>query len=251
MEKLVQVSNLTKVYGKRNEAQVKALAGLDLTVNSGEFVVIMGASGSGKSTLLNILATLDKPTSGQVLINGQDVTTLKKNKLAQFRGRELGFVFQDFNLLENLTVKENIALPLNLQNQRSKKIDAAVVKIAQQLGIDDLLAKYPAQLSGGQKQRVAAARAMVHQPEILLADEPTGALDSNSTKDLMKLLADLNASGKTLLMVTHDPYSASFGKRIIFIRDGKIASELTRGTYERHVFYERLLEHLGTFDEVK
>lgn len=208
----------------------------------------MGASGSGKTTLLNILSTLDKPTTGRVEINGKDISNLNKNAMADFRGKEIGFIFQDFNLLENLSVRENIALPLSLQNYPVKKINPLVEKVANRLEIADLLDKYPAQLSGGQKQRVAASRALVHEPAILLADEPTGALDSKSARELLTTMEELNEQGVTTLMVTHDPFSASFGKRIIFIKDGKIDSELAKGNKERKDFYQELIDKLGTLE---
>ncbi|MCT7689244.1 MAG: ABC transporter ATP-binding protein, partial [Lactobacillus crispatus] len=178
----------------------------------------------------------------------KDISNLNKNAMADFRGKEIGFIFQDFNLLENLSVRENIALPLSLQNYPVKKINPLVEKVANRLEIADLLDKYPAQLSGGQKQRVAASRALVHEPAILLADEPTGALDSKSARELLTTMEELNEQGVTTLMVTHDPFSASFGKRIIFIKDGKIDSELAKGNKERKDFYQELIDKLGTLE---
>ncbi|KRL63370.1 ABC transporter ATP-binding protein [Lactobacillus psittaci] len=245
---LLDVKNVTKVYGKKGQKQFTALNGISFTAEKGEFLVIMGASGSGKTTLLNILSTLDKPTQGQVLINGKDTSRLSKNEMADFRGQEIGFIFQDFNLLENLNVRENIALPLFLKSLSAKRIDPLVEKVAKRLDISELLDKYPSQLSGGQKQRVAASRALVHEPAILLADEPTGALDSKSARELLTTMESLNQQGVTTLMVTHDPFSASFGKRIIFIKDGKVDSELTKGEKSRGVFYEELLAKLGTLE---
>ncbi|KRO10570.1 ABC superfamily ATP binding cassette transporter, ABC protein [Paucilactobacillus hokkaidonensis] len=185
---IVFVKDLYKKYGGKNTASYEALKGINFEVNEGEFVGIMGASGSGKTTLLNLIATLDRPTSGTIEINQRDISTLKKNQLSDFRAQELGFIFQDFSLLENLTAAENIALPLTLTNTKKNKIDDAVEQVAQKLSIEGVLQQYPAQLSGGQKQRVAAARALVHQPKLLLADEPTGALDSQSARDLLELL---------------------------------------------------------------
>ena len=234
MTKVVQVDNVTKVYGKRDEKKYEALKGITFDVEQGEFVGIMGASGSGKTTLLNILSTLDKPTSGKVLINGRNITDLNKNQMADFRGQEIGFIFQDFNLLDNLTNRENIALPLSLQNVKSREIEPKVDKIASRLGIKEILAKYPAEVSGGQKQRVAAARALVHDPSILYGDEPTGALDSDSATELLETMKDLNEKDKvSILMVTHDPYSASYAQRILFIKDGKIGKELNRNDKNR------------------
>lgn len=248
MTNLVNVKEVTKIYGKKGQKQFTALKGISFEAKKGDFIVIMGASGSGKTTLLNILSTLDKPTSSRVEINGKDISNLNKNAMADFRGKEIGFIFQDFNLLENLSVRENIALPLSLQNYPAKKIDPLVEKVAKRLEIADLLDKYPTQLSGGQKQRVAASRALVHEPAILLADEPTGALDSKSARELLTTMEELNKQGVTTLMVTHDPFSASFGKRIIFIKDGKVDSELIKGEKSRRVFYEELLAKLGTLE---
>lgn len=246
MTKVVQVDNVTKVYGKRSEKKYEALKGITFDVKQGEFVGIMGASGSGKTTLLNILSTLDKPTSGKVLINGRDITDLNKNQMADFRGQEIGFIFQDFNLLDNLTNRENIALPLSLQNVKSKEIEPKVDKIASRLGIKEILAKYPAEVSGGQKQRVAAARALVHDPSILYGDEPTGALDSDSATELLETMKDLNEKDKvSILMVTHDPYSASYAQRILFIKDGKIGKELNRNDKNREEFYQEIITELG------
>lgn len=246
MTKVVQVDNVTKVYGKRSEKKYEALKGITFDVKQGEFVGIMGASGSGKTTLLNILSTLDQPTSGKVLINGRDITDLNKNQMADFRGQEIGFIFQDFNLLDNLTNRENIALPLSLQNVKSREIEPKVDKIASRLGIKEILAKYPAEVSGGQKQRVAAARALVHDPSILYGDEPTGALDSDSATELLETMKDLNEKDKvSILMVTHDPYSASYAQRILFIKDGKIGKELNRNDKNREEFYQEIITELG------
>ena len=247
MTEILRVDQVTKIYGKRGEKQYQALKGINFAVNSGEFVAIMGASGSGKTTLLNILSTLDKPTSGNVFINHQDNSTLNANQLADFRSRQIGFIFQDFNLLENLTNRENIALPLSLQGISPRKIDPLVDKIATRLGIKEILAKYPAEVSGGQKQRVAAARALVHEPAILLADEPTGALDSKSARELLFTMADLNQNdGITTLMVTHDPFAASFASRILFIKDGQIGEQMLKNGQSRQEFYHLLIDHLDT-----
>lgn len=247
---IVSVSGLRKTYGGKNEKQYEALKGIDFNVEQGEFVGIMGASGSGKTTLLNMLATLDQPTSGKVMINSQDVTTLKGDKIADFRANEIGFIFQDFNLLETLTAEENIALPLSLQGVKKSAINQAVTAVAGTLSIQDLLKKYPTELSGGQKQRVAAARGIVHKPALLLGDEPTGALDSNSARELLELLTDINQKQNvSVLLVTHDPFSASFCNRILFIKDGVIGQEIRRNGVSRTEFYQDILEKLGTFEQ--
>lgn len=246
MADVVKVNNITKTYGKKGEKQYQALKGISFDVERGEFVGIMGASGSGKTTLLNILSTLDQPTSGTVTINGRDITALKKNEMADFRGQEIGFIFQDFNLLENLTNRENVALPLSLQNVKADQIDGKVNMIAKRLGIEGILEKYPAEISGGQKQRVASARALVHNPAILYGDEPTGALDSKSATELLETMKDLNENDKvSILMVTHDPFSASYARRILFIKDGKIGKELRREDKSREEFYQEIIAELG------
>ena len=223
MSEVVQVQDITKTYGKKGEKQYQALKGISFDVARGEFVGIMGASGSGKTTLLNILSTLDQPTTGNVYINGRDITGLNKNQMADFRGQEIGFIFQDFNLLENLTNRENIALPLSLQNVKTSAINPKVDKIAKRLGIDHILNKYPAEISGGQKQRVAAARALVHEPAILYGDEPTGALDYNTSKEILKLIEDVNKKyGNTVIMVTHNEAIRHMADHVIKLRDGSV-----------------------------
>lgn len=249
MKKIVSVKDVTKIYGSPNQEQTKALDEISFDVFEGEFVGIMGASGSGKSTLLNILSTLDKPTSGEVKINGEDVSKLKGNKLAKFRGKQVGFIFQDFSLLENLTAFENIAVPLSLQGENSKKIINKIQDVSKLLGIGDVLEKYPSQLSGGQKQRVASARALVTNPSILLGDEPTGALDSKSAKDLLNMMEKINKeSGVSILMVTHDPFSASFCNRIVFIKDGKLHKEIKKNETKRDEFYNEILTNIGRLE---
>jgi len=249
-KKVVEINEVTKTYGKKNQKQYQALKGVSFEVESGEFVGIMGASGSGKTTLLNILSTLDKPTSGSVKINGNDVTELKGNQLADFRSSEIGFIFQDFNLLESLTARENIALPLSLQNVSPKEIAPKVESIASTLGIEAILDSYPTEVSGGQKQRIAAARALVHNPSVLFGDEPTGALDSQSATELLDTMRKLNEQQQvSILLVTHDPYSASYAKRILFIKDGQIGTELTRGDKSQQDFYQEILVELGTFQD--
>ena len=246
MSEILRVDQVTKTYGKKGEKQYQALKGISFAIEQGEFVGIMGASGSGKTTLLNILSTLDKPTSGHVLANKQDITALKNNQMADFRGKEIGFIFQDFNLLDNLTNRENIALPLSLQGVKAKEIDGKAMAIAKRLGIESILDKYPAEISGGQKQRVASARALVHNPAILYGDEPTGALDSQSATELLKTMADLNKNDQvSILMVTHDPYSASYAQRILFIKDGKIGKEIKKENKTREEFYQDIIAELG------
>lgn len=246
MADVVKVNNITKTYGKKGEKQYQALKGVSFNVERGEFVGIMGASGSGKTTLLNILSTIDQPTSGTVAINGRDITALKKNEMADFRGQEIGFIFQDFNLLENLSNRENIALPLSLQNVKTDQIDGKVNLIAKRLGIENILEKYPIEISGGQKQRVASARALVHNPAILYGDEPTGSLDSKSATELLETMKALNENDKvSIVMVTHDPFSASYAGRILFIKDGKIGKELRRAGKSREEFYQEIIAELG------
>ncbi|KRL85857.1 ABC transporter ATP-binding protein [Lacticaseibacillus pantheris] len=247
-QNVVSVRDLTKTYGKKGEKQYQALKGISFDVAPGEFVGIMGASGSGKTTLLNLLSTLDQPTSGSVTINGTDVTQLSGDQLADFRAQTIGFIFQDFNLLETLTARENIALPLALQNVPSGRIAEDVDAIAQRLGITPILDSYPSAISGGQKQRVAAARALVHKPAILFGDEPTGALDSQSARELLETMKMLNTDQEVpILLVTHDPFSASYAQRILLIKDGVIGQEIKRGDRSREEFYRELLDVLGTF----
>lgn len=250
MEKIVEVQNVTKIYGKNNEKKTQALSGISFTVEKGEFIGIMGASGSGKSTLLNILSTLDKPTDGNIRINQNDVTKLKGNQLADFRAKEIGFIFQDFNLLENLTAQENIAVPLSLQGVKPKEIKRRVKAVAERLSISNIMGSYPSEISGGQKQRVAAARALVTQPTILLGDEPTGALDSKSARDLLDTMKELNQKDDvSILLVTHDPFSASYCERILFIKDGGIHEEVKRGEQSRDEFYRHILTILGNLEQ--
>ncbi|PKR85695.1 ABC transporter ATP-binding protein [Heyndrickxia camelliae] len=242
---VVNVKNVQKVYGKKGENQSHALKGLSFSIQEGEFVGIMGPSGSGKTTLLNVISTLDTATNGTVEIDGKDITKMKQSDLTDFRSQKLGFIFQDFNLLENLTIYENIALPLSLQGVSSGKIGPKVEKVAGGLGISAILGKYPSEVSGGQKQRTAAARAIVHEPAIILADEPTGALDSKNATSLLRSMENLNEKqGVSILMVTHDAFSASYCRRILFIRDGGLYKEIHRsGT--REAFYKEILDALA------
>ncbi|MCM0583501.1 ABC transporter ATP-binding protein [Weissella diestrammenae] len=240
---ILEVKNLTKVYGEKEGNQHTALNNLSFTMEKGEFVAIMGASGSGKSTLLNAVSTLDVPTSGEIKIGGKSIANLSGRKLSDFRAKEIGFIFQEFNLLENLTVRENIALPLSLQNVKAANIKEAVDRVALILDIADLLDKYPEQLSGGQKQRTAAARALVHNPAIILGDEPTGALDSKNAHSMLDAMTEMNVNqGVSILMVTHDAMSASYANRLLLIKDGQVYKELNKGQNESNeTFYQDIL----------
>lgn len=242
---VLEVKQVQKIYGAKGESQSHALKGVTLNILEGEFVGIMGPSGSGKTTLLNVISTLDRPSEGVIEIAGTDITKMNQNQLADFRSQRLGFIFQDFNLLENLTIYENIALPLSLQGIPSPQIREQVKKVAKTLGIEELLTKYPVQVSGGQKQRAAAARALVHEPAILLADEPTGALDSKNAKSLLETMSDLNENHHvSILMVTHDAFSASYCQRILFIQDGSLYKEIHR-TEDRASFFKQILDVLA------
>lgn len=242
MNNILEVKNIEKYYGNKSNL-TKAIDNISFSVNEGEFIGIMGASGSGKTTLLNCISTIDRVTSGKIVINNQDITKLKGNNLNKFRREELGFIFQDFNLLDTLTARENIALALTIQKVNAKEIDKKVEKVASQLGITDILNKYPYQISGGQKQRVASARAIITNPKLILADEPTGALDSKSARQLLENLEALNNDfNATILMVTHDSFTASYANRILFIKDGKIFNELVKGEDTRKQFFEKIIE---------
>ena len=244
MEKILEVKNVQKYYGSKT-ALTKAVNDISFDVKKGEFVAIMGASGSGKTTLLNLISTIDKVTSGHIYVDGEDITKLKGNKLNTFRREKLGFIFQDFNLLDTLTGYENIALSLSIQNVREKEINERINDIASKLNIKKILDKYPYQMSGGEKQRIASARAIIINPKLILADEPTGALDSKSSRQLLNSFEYLNQElSSTILMVTHDTFSASFASRVIFIKDGKIFNELNRGDLSRKVFFENIIEVL-------
>lgn len=240
---MLQVRNVSKVY--EGKVPYRALTDINLTVQKGEFVGVMGPSGSGKTTLLNLIATIDEPTTGEIFIEGKNPHQLPKHKLALFRRRELGFVFQDFNLLHTLTVEENIVLPLTLDNKRVKEMKEKALQIAETLGIREILKKRTYEISGGQAQRTAVARAMIHDPKLVLADEPTGNLDSKSSKDVMELLTMLNKKNKTtMLLVTHDAQAASYCDRVIFIRDGKLYSEIHQGE-SRQVFFQKIIDTLS------
>ncbi len=242
MEPILNIENLTKTYGNVPN-QTKALNGITFQVMPGEFLGIMGSSGSGKSTLLNCIATVTQPSGGSIVMEGQSLSTLKGNALAQYRGRKVGYLFQNFELLDNLTGRENILLPTSLHGVPAKESQLQLQKLAEYLEIADVLEKFPAQMSGGQRQRVAAARAMILHPRLILADEPTGALDSKNARNIMEKLSGLNQDEQaTILMVTHDSGAASFCKRILFIQDGRIFHELRRGNETRQDFYERILK---------
>lgn len=242
MEKILRIENIEKYYGNKTNL-TKAIDNISFDINDGEFVVIMGASGSGKSTLLNCISTIDRVTSGHIYLKGQDITKLKGRQLTKFRRDSLGFIFQDFNLLDTLTAFENIALALTIKKTNYKLIDDKVNKIASALGIKEILNKYPYELSGGQKQRVACARAIVTNPDLILADEPTGALDSKSARLLLESLNTLNQKlNATILMVTHDCFTASYGDRVIFIKDGKIFSEIVKGNHSRKEFFNMIMD---------
>lgn len=242
---LLEAKNIRKVYATRfGGNQVQALTDVSFTVDEGEYVAIMGESGSGKTTLLNILAALDRPTSGTVLLDGKDISAIRENQLAAFRRDQLGFVFQDFNLLDTFSLKDNILLPLVLQGMNWREMEANLLPIANQLRIANLLEKYPYEVSGGQKQRAAVCRALITHPRLILADEPTGALDSRATDALLHVFQQINQTGQTLLMVTHSLKAASRAGRILFIRDGQVYHQLYRGEMTNEQFYEKISDAL-------
>ena len=242
---LLEVSSLGKIYTTRfGGNKVQALTDVSFTVEEGEYVAIMGESGSGKTTLLNILASLDKPTSGAVMLQGRDVTKIKEKEISAFRRDNLGFVFQDFNLLDTFSVKDNIFLPLVLLGMGVGEMEKRLTPIAKKLGISEILEKYPYEISGGQKQRTAVARAIITQPKLILADEPTGALDSRSTDDLLDIFGGLNADGQTILMVTHSTKAASRAGRVLFIKDGSVYHQLYRGSCTNEEMYQRISDTL-------
>lgn len=246
MKTILQASNVQKIYGTK-ENQYKALEDIDLEVKESEFIGIMGPSGAGKSTLLNILSTIDTPSSGEIVIAGQNIVKMNEEQLSDFRRNQLGFIFQDYNLLDTLTVKENILLPLALSKVPAKEIEARVHEIADTFGIRDILDKYPYHISGGQKQRTAASRAIVANPSLILADEPTGALDSKSATSLLESLTLLNERHRsTIMMVTHDAFAASFCKRILFIKDGKMYAEIHKLQQSRQEFFQKILDVLAS-----
>lgn len=242
MKEILRLEHIQKFYGNQGNL-TKAISDISFSVNSGEFVGIMGASGSGKTTLLNCISTIDTVSAGHICLDGADVTEIKEKELARFRRENLGFVFQDFNLLDTLTISENIALALTINKVPEPQIAGKVQEMAQSLNIIDILDKYPYQVSGGQKQRCACARAIINKPKLILADEPTGALDSHSSQMLLGTMQSINEQlGATILMVTHDAFSASYAGRILFLRDGKIFTEILKGGNSRKEFFEKILD---------
>ena len=242
---MLQVQNIEKYYGSRNNV-TKALDRVSFDVADGEFMAVMGASGSGKTTLLNCISTIDTVSAGNIFLDGENIAELPAGELARFRRERLGFVFQDFNLLDTLTIEENIGLALSLNNRDADKVQRQVQKVAGQLGITDILEKFPWQVSGGQKQRAACARALVAGQSLILADEPTGALDSKASKNLLEIMAQMNQELEaTIIMVTHDAYSASYASRVLFLKDGRVFNELIKGGRPRPVFYHEILDVLA------
>lgn len=242
---LLEVKNVKKVYTTRfGGSQVQALSDVSFSVEPGEYVAVMGESGSGKTTLLNILAALDKPTAGKVLLKGRDLGTVKNKEMAAFRRQNLGFVFQDFNLLDTFSLEDNIYLPLVLAGKKFEEMYKRLKPVAQQLGIEHLLKKYPYEVSGGQKQRAAVARALITKPQLILADEPTGALDSKAADDLMELFTTINHDGQTIVMVTHSVKAASNANRVLFIKDGEVFHQLYRGNLTNEEMYQKISDTL-------
>ena len=242
---ILEVKKLQKIYTTRlGGHSVRALENVNFSVDQGEYVAIMGESGSGKTTLLNILAALDRPTSGSVILDGMELTSVKENEMAAFRRKNLGFVFQEFNLLDTFSIKDNILLPLVLSRVPVGELQGKLDRIASALGISDILSKYPYEVSGGQKQRAAAARAIITDPKLLLADEPTGALDSKSTDSMLETFEQINKNGQTILMVTHSVKAASHAGRVLFIKDGEVYHQLYRGDADNEEFYRKITEAL-------
>lgn len=242
---ILKVNEVKKTYTSRfGGNRVQALKGVTFSVQEGEYVAIMGESGSGKTTLLNILAALDKPTAGEVLLSGKSLETIPERDLAAFRRDNLGFVFQEFNLLDTFSIEDNILLPLVLAGKGVQQMQQTLLPLARSLGIEDILHKFPYEVSGGQKQRAAVARALITRPQVLFADEPTGALDSGSTEELLRLFGTVNGAGQTIVMVTHSVRAASCAGRVLFLRDGAVAQELTRGTDTETAFYRRIADAL-------
>ena len=242
---ILEVSNLKKIYTTRfGASQVQALSNISFSVEEGEYVAIMGESGSGKTTLLNILAALDQPTDGEVILNGKKLQSVREKEIAAFRRKHLGFVFQDLNLLDNFNLRDNIYLPLVLSDTKYAEMEARLEPLAKKLGISQLLDKFPYEVSGGQKQRVAVARALITRPELILADEPTGALDSKATDSLLNLFGQINQEGQTILMVTHSTKAASHAGRVLFIKDGEVFHQLYRGNMTNEQLYARIADTL-------
>lgn len=248
---VLEAKKIHKSYGNKFNRQ-EVLKGIDIKIETGEFVSIMGASGSGKTTLLNVLSSIDSVSGGEIKIEEKEMTRLKEKQLAQFRKKHLGFIFQEYNLLDTLTVKENILLPLSVSKTPKKEADEKFAAVASELGIFELKDKFPNEISGGQKQRTSAARAFIHEPSIIFADEPTGALDSKSASDLLNKLSDLNQKRKaTIIMVTHDPVAASFCSRVIFIKDGQIYTQLNKGDQSRQAFFKDIMKTQGVLGGVQ
>ena len=242
MNEILKIRKLEKYYGSKGSI-VKAIDDISFSVSKGEFIGVMGPSGSGKTTLLNMIATIDEVTSGNIYLGGKDLTDISPKDIAKFRRENLGFIFQDFNLLDTLTIHENIALALTINKTKKSEIDKKVLNVAKELGIEELLSKYPYEVSGGQKQRTACARALITNPKLILADEPTGALDSRSAQMLIEMISNMNKDlGATILMVSHDSFTASYCSRILFIKDGRIFTELTRGENTRRQFFNQILD---------
>lgn len=242
MGEILKIDSIEKYYGNKGNI-LKAIDDVSFEVQKGEFVGIMGPSGSGKTTLLNVIATIDEVSSGHIYLNGKDLTEINKKEIGRFRRENLGFIFQDFNLIDTLTIHENIALALTINKTNKNEIDGKVNSVAKELGIEEILTKYPYEVSGGQKQRTACARALITNPKLILADEPTGALDSRSAQMLIEMISSLNKDFKaTILMVTHDSFTASYCDRILFIKDGKIFTELVRGNNTRKQFFNQILD---------
>ncbi|MBS6023300.1 MAG: ABC transporter ATP-binding protein [Paeniclostridium sordellii] len=242
MNEILKIRKLEKYYGSKGSI-VKAIDDISFSVSKGEFIGVMGPSGSGKTTLLNMIATIDEVTSGNIYLGGKDLTDISPKDIAKFRRENLGFIFQDFNLLDTLTINENIALALTINKTKKSEIDKKVLNVAKELGIEELLSNYPYEVSGGQKQRTACARALITNPKLILADEPTGALDSRSAQMLIEMISNMNKDlGATILMVTHDSFTASYCSRILFIKDGRIFTELTRGENTRRQFFNQILD---------
>lgn len=248
---ILQASKIQKSYGNKFNKQ-EVLKGINLTIEKGEFVSIMGASGSGKTTLLNVLSSIDQVSQGSIQIEGKEMTNMKEKQLAEFRKHHLGFIFQEYNLLDTLTVKENILLPLSIAKVSKQEADAKFKEVADELGIYELKDKYPNEISGGQKQRTSAARAFIHEPSIIFADEPTGALDSKSASDLLNKLSQLNQRRQaTIVMVTHDPVAASYCGRVIFIKDGQMYTQLNKGEQTRQAFFQDIMKTQGVLGGVQ
>jgi len=243
--KILEVNGLQKIYSsKHGSAQVQALKNVNFSVEEGEYIAVMGESGSGKTTLLNLIAALDVPTGGQILLDGRNLGSIRERELAQFRRKNLGFVFQEFNLLDTLTARDNILLPLVLSDEKLELMEERLEIIASKLGISEILNKYPYEISGGQKQRCAVARAIITEPRMILADEPTGALDSKSSDDLLRAFRDINATGQTIIMVTHSTAAASRAGRVLFIKDGEVFNQLYRGNNNNEQMYQRISDTL-------